>query len=200
MYVSDEDSKKDKDDSDVYHFIGYVPINGLLYELDGLKEGPIRLCDCQEGDWLNFVAPLIQARIEQYARNEIRFNLMAIIKNRSEVIDGKLKKLESSKSSLMIELETEVTDERRNVVTNELTQIEEEMIQAREELEREKSKMKTWHEENIRRKHNYIPFLFNFLKILAEKDQLKDLISDAREKQDLMEKEELDKTQPSQSK
>eukprot|EP00210_Caulerpa_lentillifera_P009059 g8645.t1 len=199
MYVSDEDVSKDKDDADVYHFIGYVPIDGVLYELDGLKEGPIRLCECHEGDWLQLVAPFIQARIEQYARNEIRFNLMAIIKNRSEVIEDNLKKLEESKSSLIRELVTDVDNKHKELIENQLAEIEQELVRSREELEQEQNKLRTWREENIRRKHNYIPFLFNFLKILAEKDQLKDLISEAKEKQEVMEKEELDKTQPSHS-
>ena len=64
-----------------------------MYELDGLKRGPIAHGECTEHDWLGKVCPVIQSRIEKYASSEIRFNLMALIKSPKQALEERLAKI-----------------------------------------------------------------------------------------------------------
>ncbi|XP_018429208.1 PREDICTED: ubiquitin carboxyl-terminal hydrolase isozyme L5-like [Nanorana parkeri] len=50
-------------------------------------------------------------------------------------------------------------------------------------LEEENRKTKRYKIENIRRKHNYLPFIMELLKTLAEHQQLIPLVEKAKEKQ-----------------
>lgn len=56
-------------------------------------------------------------------------------------------------------------------------------IRLQDKLTTEETKYLRWKDDNIRRKHNYVPFIFNFLKVLADKGKLKELIQIAREKE-----------------
>jgi len=40
-------------------------------------------------------------------------------------------------------------------------------------------KFKSWKAENIRRRHNYVPFIYNLMKVLAEKGKLNELVDKA---------------------
>ena len=75
----EEETKVATKDDDVFHFISFVPHNNTLYELDGLQAGPISHGECSPETWLALAREQIQKRIENYASNEIRFNLLAII-------------------------------------------------------------------------------------------------------------------------
>ncbi|KYQ49386.1 Ubiquitin carboxyl-terminal hydrolase isozyme L5 [Trachymyrmex zeteki] len=149
------DSKQASKDDDVFHFVSYVPIDGRLYELDGLKDGPIDLGPCSVGkQWVQAAKPIIQKRIKKYNEGEIHFNLMAIVTDRKTLYER----------------------QKANICDPE----ELERLQAL--IEEEIRKSKRYQIENIRRKHNYLPLIMELLKILAKEGKLVSLYQKAKEK------------------
>jgi len=156
MY-DDSSSKSGAKSEDVFHFVAYVPFKGRVYELDGLKSGPIPLCEAG-ADWLLAVRPHIEARIAKYASAQLLFNLMALIRDRRVVLNDSLAKAEAAGNEQ---------------VCAQLTQ----------QLAEENEKRRMWAEENVRRKHNYIPFIVATLHLLAQRKKLKGLVHQAQLKQ-----------------
>ncbi|KAH9361851.1 hypothetical protein HPB48_003740 [Haemaphysalis longicornis] len=155
------DVKQSSKDDDVYHFIGYVPIDGRLYELDGLKDGPIDLGPIPQGtDWVDTVRPVIEGRIKQYNEGEIHFNLMALITDRRLLYQKQLDSLNAQLASGGME-----TDE----IQTEISKLH--ML-----IQEEENKCKRYKVENIRRKFNYLPLIMELLKILSEEKKLVALV------------------------
>ncbi|KAG3069844.1 Ubiquitin carboxyl-terminal hydrolase 2 [Phytophthora idaei] len=150
------EERKATEDDDVYHFVAYVPVNGKVYELDGLREGPICLGDVPDAEnrdsWLQVACPVIQKRIEKYSATEIRFNLLALVKNRIQTYEEQLQAIIEAGGS------------------------EQQAAQIQADFAAEQQKRENWALENKRRKHNYIPFIIQLLKTLTEKKQLEPLI------------------------
>ncbi|XP_018430179.1 PREDICTED: ubiquitin carboxyl-terminal hydrolase isozyme L5 [Nanorana parkeri] len=59
------DAKSSAKDDDAFHFVSYFPVNGRLYELDGLRDGPIDLGTCNQDDWISVVRPVIEKRMQK---------------------------------------------------------------------------------------------------------------------------------------
>ncbi|RXG70312.1 Ubiquitin carboxyl-terminal hydrolase calypso [Armadillidium vulgare] len=93
--------------AETFHFVSYVPINGHLFELDGLKPHPLDHGPWLEGeDWTEKFRRVITERLgiatggEPY--HDIRFNLMAVVPDK---ITANRQKLYSLKRNRNIVLE-----------------------------------------------------------------------------------------------
>lgn len=197
------------EEDDVFHFISYLPVNGKLYELDGLKPGPVCLGEASEENWLERVRPLIQQRIETYSTREVRFNLMAVIEDRRMALQAELAAAEKEKNMTVGKVQCRsaklpppselqalarkhppppavgevAVDERTNeelliALAHAMRRVGE--IQGR--IEMEGQKVAQWKVENRRRKHNYVPFIVNYLKIMSERGELLPALEAAKAK------------------
>lgn len=51
-------------EEDAFHFVAFLPINGRIYELDGLKEAPIDLGPIGANqDWTSSIRPILEKRM-----------------------------------------------------------------------------------------------------------------------------------------
>lgn len=171
------DSKAATKDDDVYHFVTYVPIDGRLYELDGLKAGPVDHGPVpNNGDWVDVVRPIIEARMHKYTAGEIHFNLMGVIQDRRTKYNQMLRDVAASN----------LGPDQQAAESARL-----EMLLAEEETKRSK-----WRSENIRRRHNYLPLIMELLRSLASRGELLPIYNKAKEKAqelELKKKEKKDK-------
>lgn len=79
------------------------PLNDVCKACDGTSHSPrahAPVPSQEQDDWLDKVGPHIQARMERYAASEIRFNLMAVIGDRSAALTGRLQTQQAEYASL----------------------------------------------------------------------------------------------------
>lgn len=156
-FLAEQKQRTQEKDDDVFHFIAYTPHkDGCVYELDGLQEGPVRVGKFTGDDdgWLPVARQAIQERIEKYAANEIKFNLMAVVRDKRLEMNEKLKVLEEA-------------------------QMEEDILEVKAQLEAEEEKRNQWNRENERRRHNYLPFIIQLIKEVARSGKMEEMTTKA---------------------
>ncbi|CAD7089431.1 unnamed protein product [Hermetia illucens] len=92
---------------EAFHFVSFVPINGHLFELDGLKPFPMDHGPWDEKeDWTDKFRRVMTERLGiSTGEQDIRFNLMAVVPDRRIAITHKLKMLRTNKAIVSATLE-----------------------------------------------------------------------------------------------
>ncbi|CDO69260.1 hypothetical protein BN946_scf185042.g162 [Trametes cinnabarina] len=138
-----------KTTEDAYHFIVYVPYAGSVYELDGLRQAPVKHGAYSEGGegWVAKAREVIQARIATYPPGAVEFSLLA-------VHDDPLPRLQEQLAQLQ--------------AAGHQAEAGELMVK----LSNENAKRERWAFENSLRKHNYLGFIHALLLNMAKAGKL----------------------------
>ncbi|KAF9466703.1 hypothetical protein BDZ94DRAFT_1212162 [Collybia nuda] len=111
--VVTKDEQEDEPEGDeAYHFVGYVPAYGKVWELDGLKSGPLEVGELSppNSDWMNIARPALRMKMEKYGGSaeggsNIRFSLLAIVDGVYEKASDELELLKRERIALENRLE-----------------------------------------------------------------------------------------------
>ena len=124
-----EQNTDKEEEEETYHFIGYVPAYGKVWELDGLKSGPLEVGELPEDSsssssgtttttsskdpnrgWMDVVRPALRMKMEKYGGSgcdgsNIRFSLLAIVDDMYQKASDELELLKREKIALERRLE-----------------------------------------------------------------------------------------------
>jgi ubiquitin carboxyl-terminal hydrolase L5 len=98
------DNKDDQEET--YHFIGYVPAHGKVWELDGLKSGPLEVGELPSSSskgWMDVARPALRMKMQKYGGGEdgdIRFSLLALVDDNYQKASDELELLKREKTHL----------------------------------------------------------------------------------------------------
>ncbi|KAF2500128.1 cysteine proteinase [Lophium mytilinum] len=154
----------DEDEDDAYHFIAFVPLEGSVWRLDGLDKEPSRIGDVGDAGWLSVAAARIGAIMASV--EAIGYTLLAIVRDPVE----DLKQALAASVASMEELKgKEGVEEERSSLEAEQLRIQASISEEEWELEEEEAKV-------LARRHDYVPLVDAWVRMLAEKGVLKELL------------------------
>ncbi|KAF8348180.1 hypothetical protein F5887DRAFT_1060345 [Amanita rubescens] len=145
-----------KKGEDAYHFVVYLPAMGALYELDGLKQHPIRHGPFgSDGDWVKKAREVIETRIATYPDGSLEFSLLALHDDPLPAYQKQIQDLQRSGDSTGVAgLMNKIADEN--------------------------AKRERWAFENSLRRHNHVGLVYALLLALAKADKLSDALESAK--------------------
>jgi len=170
-FVSDE--KKEADESaEAFHFVAYIEKNGAVYELDGLKGGPIRIGPVEEGtNWISSVAtPEIQRRCAELGEDAVKFSLMAVMGNRKKQAELDIIQAKERRDAIAVEMAG--AEGPSSSLVEEDALLASECVSNEALVAEEVMKFEGYKKENQRRRHNYVPLAVQLLKLMAKNQTL----------------------------
>lgn len=148
----------------------------IFSRIDGLKSGPFDLGAYDNAlphSWQHVAQPAIESRMSQFGAAETHFALLRICQKRSSALE-----------SLLSSLNEQQDDTRMDVSTTETSTMSQQQIaRYRELLQDERAKEQRYAAENVRRRHNYVPFIVELLHTLGRAGKLDVLVDNATAKQ-----------------
>ncbi|KAL7424369.1 hypothetical protein Q5752_000051 [Cryptotrichosporon argae] len=161
----------EREKEDAYHFVAYVPVNGCVYELDGLRPAPLMhaayndaAADVDMGgegeggvnqDWLDKAREIVEERIARYPPGSLMFNLLAV------------------RSAAVPRLQRRLAGPELDSTTR---------AELADQLAHEQAKAARGRVENALRRSNLLPAVFELFKALRRSDVAPRAVEDARAK------------------
>ena len=111
---------KDDEEGEAFHFISYVPVNGILYEIDGLQKGPRLIDGCDDDTWFEKAKDCLQQRMASYQSKELRFTLLAICKDLKQKYEQEKDLLSKKKNNQSMDCDDAMTEYINNFPTDQI--------------------------------------------------------------------------------
>lgn len=131
-------------------------MQGRVYELDGLKAGPIDVGHADDSSqWLATAYTAIQERISRCSAAGISYSLLTVGVRRRVLLERELESV----------LQQQQIDADNHEHATRVSQLH-------AEIAAEVNKERLQSLENARRKHNYLPFILALCNAMADRGQL----------------------------